>query len=358
MTGLVHPYILYLVAAALSAVISMYSVRKIIFITRHKKLYDTPDNIRKIHGANIPSLGGIGIFIGYIVAASFFINQSWFYVVASSVILFFTGVYDDIMNMRPSKKLLAQLVASAAAVYFADIRLATLHGLFGIGELPYWLSLGLTTFLCTFFINVFNFIDGIDGLACCMAILYTGLLGGLFAIMGHVGMAGISFALLGATAGLLYYNIPPARIYMGDTGSMLLGFSVFLLSVCFIRSYNGTGHIGTIVHTDKGALLIILSILYLPVYDALRVFILRASRGISPLMADRTHLHYYMLDAGFSHSRSVGAMLLATIAIIISGYLLQDTNIYVALIAITTLTSVFMFIIYRLRQQRITGKSI
>src|SRR5205809_7907689 len=123
MSGPLPPYLLFFAAIIVSATISLYAVKKIIFITRHRRLYDIPDNIRKIHGAQIASLGGIGIFIGYIVAAAFFMVtnlKGWNYMLVSSVLLFFTGIYDDIMNMRPSKKLLAQLIASAVAVYFAD----------------------------------------------------------------------------------------------------------------------------------------------------------------------------------------------------------------------------------------------
>src|ERR1700744_2215888 len=126
----------------------------------------------------------------------------------------------DIMNMRPSKKMVAQLLAAALTIWFADIRLVSLYGIFGINELPYGLSIGITVIACTFFINAFNFIDGIDGLACALAILYTGLFGCMFAGMSATGMAGICFGLGGATMGLVYFNAAPARIYMGDTGSM------------------------------------------------------------------------------------------------------------------------------------------
>src|ERR1035437_3139661 len=95
----VSPYILYLVTFAASLLISFYSVRKIMFITKSRSIYDKPDKIRKIHGDGIPSLGGIGIFTGYLVSAAFFMYmKSWNYIIASSVVLFFTGIYDDLVN--------------------------------------------------------------------------------------------------------------------------------------------------------------------------------------------------------------------------------------------------------------------
>ncbi len=128
-------YILYPAAVVVSVIISLYAVKKVIYITLHRGLFDIPDNIRKIHGTQIPSLGGIGIFAGYMIASAFFMYLEWYYVVAASVILFFTGIYDDIMNMRPSKKLVAQLIASAITVFLADIRIISFYGIAGIWEL-------------------------------------------------------------------------------------------------------------------------------------------------------------------------------------------------------------------------------
>lgn len=356
----IPPYLLYLAAMIGAAVISSYAVKKIIFITRLRKIYDLPDDTRKIHGAQIPSLGGIGIFIGYMVAAAFFMLTSqigWNYIIASSVILFFTGVYDDLMNMRPSKKLIAQLIASAITVYFADIRLTSFYGMFGPGELPYWFSIVFTTLCCTFFINVFNFVDGIDGLACVTAILYMGVLGGMFAAMSATGIAGIAFGLCGACVGLLYYNKAPARIYMGDTGSMFLGFTVFVLSVLFINMYGVRGvNQLPFIHSQLGAIIIICFTLFLPVYDAIRVFILRASKGISPLKADRTHLHYYLLDAGLTHTQAVFVITTANILLVALGFILQDQNPLLALLCATLLASLILGIVYRLRQRK-SGKA-
>lgn len=352
-------YIYYLAAIAASAAISIYTIGKIMFITRKRKIYDMPDDIRKIHGVGIPTLGGIGIFIGYVITAAFFWPRSHYFmpvILASSVILFFTGIYDDIMNMRPSNKLVAQLTASFITVYFANIHIDSLYGLLGINALPYWPAIIFTTICCTFFINVFNFIDGIDGLAGVLATLYMGLLGILFVLTGHEAVAGISFALAGATIGLLYYNIAPAKIYMGDTGSMFLGFTIFIFSVLFLNWCNGPelNSLSHYIHTPQNAFMLIFAMLFLPVFDALRVFVLRASKGISPLKADRTHLHYYLLDAGFTHTQSVMVIAGTNILIIVVTYLLQDMNPYLVLSLITILTSAVLLIIYKLRQKNLS----
>lgn len=342
------PYLLYLIPVVLSVIISIYAIRKVIFITRRKNIFDIPDKIRKIHGAEIPSLGGIGIFIGFIIPAVFFMDARWYAIIAASVLLFFTGIYDDIMNMRPSKKLIAQLIASAMVVYFADVRILSFHGLLGLQELPYWASAGVTVFLCTFFINVFNFVDGIDGLACSLAILYTGVLGALFAYMGDNNVAVISFCLAGATAGLLWFNKAPAKIYMGDTGSLLLGFVIFVQAVLFLNAFPGDV---AFLHSYSAALLFIVALLFLPVYDALRVFILRASKGVSPLKADRRHLHYYLLDAGLGHTAAVVVIVAINILLLIIMVLLQSLDIWIGLGVLVGLSTVAMMVIHGLRRK-------
>lgn len=335
MLALIPEYVLYAAALIVSVLVSVYAVRKIIFITDRRKIYDVPDNIRKIHGDRIPSLGGIGIFTGYIIASSFFMYLEWYYVVAASVILFFTGIYDDIMNMRPSKKLVAQLIASAIIVLFADMRIKWLPGVAGIGELPYAVSAGLTIFLCTFFINVFNFMDGIDGLACVLTIFYTIVQAALFFVLGDHNMTGIAISLMGATIGLLWFNRAPAKIYMGDTGSMMLGLTIFTFAVSFVNSY-ASGHASTevsIIHSSQGATGIMISLLLLPVVDAIRVFSLRMARGVSPLHADRSHVHYFLLDIGMSHTGAVIAITITNIVVLFAGWALQDLPLLLNILA-------------------------
>jgi UDP-GlcNAc:undecaprenyl-phosphate GlcNAc-1-phosphate transferase len=259
--------------------------------------------------------------------------------------------------MRPSKKLWAQLLAASLPVLFSDIRIASLQGIAGIEELPYWVSVGGTIFLCTFFINVFNFMDGIDGLACTLAILYTGVLGAMFAASGATNMACISFSLTGATMGLLYFNRAPARIYMGDTGSMLLGFMIFTLSAIYLRivgydiKFSG-------LEKSNHHLLVLISLVFIPIFDALRVFVLRASKGISPLRADRTHLHYYLLDAGFSHSGAVAVIAIANVVLTGIVWLLQPMPPIVLLGIMVVFTSALVMRIAAMRKAAMTHTDI
>ncbi len=322
-----------------------------------RELFDVPDNTRKLHAGRIPTLGGIGIFIGYIVVTAFFMYfgiRAGYYIIASSTLLFFTGIYDDLMNMVPSKKLLVQLIASSITIYFADIRITSLYGIAGIHDLPYWVSIGLTVFCCTLFINAFNFIDGIDGLACSLTILYIGILAALFAIMHVPGLVCICLGILGATLGLLFYNWAPARIYMGDTGSMFLGFTIFILATYFVTLYGtDSSQIVPFIHSQLSAISIVISLLFLPVYDALRVFVIRMSKGISPLRADRTHLHYYLLDAGFGHAKAVSIILALNVTVIAITFAMQDIGPVTTLLCNTVAATLLLLGISILRRKKL-----
>jgi len=347
------PYLLYLSALILSCVISLYAVKKTIFIARRMKIYDVPDKIRKIHSAGISNLGGIGVFTGFILVAVFFWQRDSFFmpaILSSCALLFFTGIYDDLVNMKPSKKLIAQLTASFITVYFANMRMEAFFDAFGLPEVPYLASVIFTILCCTFFINVFNFIDGIDALAGSLAILYLSILGGLFALSGQEMTAGMIFALLGATAGLLWYNAAPAKIYMGDTGSMFLGFIIFNFTLLYISQPDYSAAV--YIHGTHQAVLLSIAMLFMPVYDGIRVFVLRAMKGISPLKADRRHLHYYLLDAGCSHTQAVGIIVGMNVLVIVLACLMQDMNIYVALGSCVMLVSAIVMMIYKWRERK------
>jgi len=345
-----------LLAIFIAFIISVYAVKKIIFIAQKRKIYDIPDNIRKIHGEQIPSLGGIGLFVGYCCTIIFFNKIHWVgfnAFMVSSLLLFFTGIYDDIMNMEPYKKLLTQLGATFITVYFAQLDqfLWPLLGQSWPALATYWVFL---TLLGTFYINVFNFIDGIDGLAGMLSILYCTVLGVLFyQLKAHQEII-ICCALIGGTAGLLWYNYAPAKIYMGDTGSMFIGFTIVYLSLKYIHhSYQNTDNPTTA--SIAPSVLMVLSLVLPPMLDALRVFALRMSKGISPLKADRLHLHYYLLDAGMGHATAAWVLVLVHLVTLALGYWLVSTSIYMAGVAILlpTLLLTYMATLAKKKHQKL-----
>jgi UDP-N-acetylmuramyl pentapeptide phosphotransferase/UDP-N-acetylglucosamine-1-phosphate transferase len=335
----------------------MAAIPKIIYVAKKKQLFDKPDNNRKIHLNVTPNLGGVGIFFSFITVTSLFISapliDKWSYIIASCVVLFLIGINDDLVTVSPYKKFMAQFVAAFITVCLADIRINSLHGIFGIYQMPYWYSVIFTIIGSMFITNAYNLVDGIDGLAGSLGIMATFLLGVSLGWLGNIGGACIAFSITGATLGFLRYNVSPAKIFMGDTGSLLIGFVISILAIVFVHSYNVYNPIVAIIHSHKGSMIVALAILFVPVFDSFRVFIRRATRGISPFRADRSHLHHYLLDAGFSHSQSVAILLISNTLIIIVALLVQDYEPNVGLGCILLVAGALFTILYILRKNKL-----
>lgn len=364
----VPPYINYIVISILAFLLCAFSIPRIILISKRKKLFDLPDNNRKIHKEVVPNLGGIGIFFSTMIIGSFFISPSessqwWHYVVASSLILFIIGVKDDILILTPAKKFMAQIVAATITVIFADIRLHSLHGILGINEMPYWFSVSFSIIGTIFVTNAFNLIDGVDGLAGSITALCSFILGVSLAFQGNINAAYFSFALLGAVIGFLVFNRSPAKIFMGDSGALFIGFSISMLSIVFINSFKPHPFFSKIIHSPQGALIVTLAILFVPVFDSFRVFLTRIAKRQHPFRADRIHLHHFLLDVGFSHNRIVTILLTANLMIITVGLLVQDYNPNIGIAAIIGLSIGLFLILYfkrkvKMEQIRISLESM
>ncbi|MFA6150266.1 MAG: MraY family glycosyltransferase [Chitinophagaceae bacterium] len=352
-----NKWLLYPISVILSMLLCMSAIPRIIYISKKKKIFDQPDSYRKVHTDVIPNLGGIAIFLGFSVIASLFINPEdfahWNYIIAAILILFITGIKDDLINVNPSKKFIAQIAASSIVAVLADYRLENLHGFLGIYEMPYTMSLFVTIVGCTFISNAFNLIDGIDGLAGTIAIICSFFLGIAFAITGNYSPAIISFALLGAVIGFLRYNYQPAKIFMGDSGSLVIGFIIAVLSIILtdvVKHFEGN----ILFHSPKAVLLGALSLLFIPVFDTFRVFTTRIIKGKSPFSADRTHLHHYLLDLGFSHTRTVIILALSSLAIISIAFAIQDYPVNLCLLVIILSAFALFSLLYFLRRNKLS----
>jgi UDP-GlcNAc:undecaprenyl-phosphate GlcNAc-1-phosphate transferase len=332
-----QPYLSYILAIAGSLAISLFSVPNIIYIAKRKRLLDIPDNHRKLHARIVPNLGGIGIFFAFFIVASLLVHPlgfpKWNYIAAACLILFITGLKDDLVAISPSKKFIAQAMAATITVVFADVRLNSLGGLFGIGTLPEWASIPFSIVGCIFVTNAFNLIDGIDGLAGTIGVYITVMLGLFLAAYSKVSEAILAFSMAGALIGFLKSNLAPARIFMGDTGSLIIGFVVSVLGILTINTYHTGGSIDAIIVSSPGVLIVTLAILFIPLFDTFRVFTMRILRGHSPFRADRTHLHHYLLDIGLGHTKTVSVILVANIMVTALALGMQKVNINIAFAA-------------------------
>lgn len=344
-----QPILNYILCIACGLGVGLFSIPNIIFVAKRKRLLDVPDNNRKLHARIVPNLGGVGIFFAYIIVTSLFINPStfekWNYIAAACLILFITGLKDDLVSISPSKKFIAQFAASFITAYLADVRISSLQGLLGIYELPYWISIAFTVVGCMFVTNAYNLIDGVDGLAGSVGLISCLFFGITFALAGHSSEAIVAFSMMGAIAGFLRFNIAPARIFMGDTGSLLIGFVLAILGVLFVKTFQ-TGPVGNtsmLILSGSGALLIALAILFMPIFDTFRVFSRRILQGHSPFRADRTHFHHYLLDLGMNHNQTVITIVVANVFIVLMSLVIQRFNINLG-VFILCLMAVALFV--------------
>ncbi|WP_232825897.1 MraY family glycosyltransferase [Chitinophaga alhagiae] len=239
---------------------------------------------------------------------------------AAFFIIFIVGMKDDLVGLSPVKKLVGQLIAAFVIIYLGNLQIRNMYGFFGIGELPYHFSLLLTYFTFIVVINAFNLIDGIDGLAGSVGMLVSAVLGAYFLYVNEVLYAVMGFSMAAGLAAFLIYNITPAKIFMGDTGSLLVGLVNAALIVKFIEvAGNPAGKMPI-----QSVPAIAFAILIVPLFDTLRVFAIRMSRGRSPFTADRHHIHHYMLALGLSHSQATAVAILSNIAFITLAFSLQD----------------------------------
>lgn len=292
--------LVYLVTPfAFAMIVTIALIPVWISVCRKWRLFDEPDS-RKHHLTLTPSMGGIAIFCG--IFCSFLVfgqateHMKLQYLLGSVLILFFTGFFDDLINVNHYKKLVMQS-ASAIVAFYGGFRLQHLGGLFGIDEIPLLLQLPLTLWLVVLFTNAYNFVDGVDGLAGGIGVIMTSAFGALFYHYGIYDFAILSFCITGALLGFLYFNFSPAQIFMGDTGSLVIGFTTAIMGIELLQA--GSVHTTEVIPPSY-----IAAVLFIPLYDFARVIILRSLNGTSPFKADRNHIHHMILNHRFGH-RSV-----------------------------------------------------
>jgi UDP-GlcNAc:undecaprenyl-phosphate GlcNAc-1-phosphate transferase len=280
-------------------VITLIIIPPIISLINKYKLYDVPNN-RKEHSMPIPTMGGVAIFTGMMTALFLWfpfsaeIPQICFFF--SVIVLFALGIMDDLKDLSARYKFVIQ-IALASLIALSGIRINSFDGLFGITELPLSAQYTFTILAIVGVTNAFNLIDGIDGLAGGLGFMSLVTLGMFLTISGDINTALIAFALAGGILAFLYFNLNPARIFMGDTGSLVLGFVVAVLSIRLMQV-----NIVAAKPVLTNAPVFVLGIVLIPVFDTLRVFALRIWKGKSPFTADKTHIHHLLTNKGFSHS--------------------------------------------------------
>lgn len=325
-----------LLSVAISFTITFLAIPVIITVAERKKLFDIPDE-RKVHQTPIPSLGGMGIFAGFMIAcllAVQFRNSPEFqYFLAAGIVIFFLGLKDDILVISPIKKFIGQVLAAFLIIYKGGIQIKSMHGFLNIYELPEMFSLLLTYFTVIVIINSFNLIDGVDGLAGSLGLMATVVFGIYFLQADLISYAVLSFSLAGSLVAFLIFNFQPAKIFMGDTGSMLIGLVNAILVIKFIN----VADIANSKMPISAAPALGFAILMIPLLDTLRVFGMRMMHRRSPFSPDRNHVHHLLLDKGVSHRIITIVLVSVNVVFIAATYFLQTLGCTSLILAIITL---------------------
>lgn len=327
--------------------LTYFLIPSIIGLSNNKNLFARP-NERSSHLENTPALGGVALFAGIAFSIIVWISLEEFaylqYILASLMIVFLIGLRDDIEPISPLQKLLGQALAVALLLLKTDIYLSGFHGILGLQVLPKVLMFPVTTLFILFITNAFNLIDGIDGLAGSIGALVLSTYGCWFLAIRQMDYAMLAFVSLGALVAFLKYNYTPARIFMGDSGALVIGLVSAILTIKFVELNPNIPESRGFQFQNPVA--VALGIMMIPVFDTLRVFFTRIYRHQHPLKADRRHIHHMLLDLGYTHIQATALligfnMLFISLAFSLEAYL--DTQVLMCLLfGIATATTFFL----------------
>ena len=338
-----------LLTSSLSFCITLIAIPAIIRVANEKGLYDMPD-ARKLHTRAIASLGGVGIFMGVLLSMLLTVSNQqhpeFQYFYAAATIIFFLGIKDDILILSPFKKFLVQLATAGILIHLGGLRIDSMHGLLGITTLPYYVSLALTYATIVVVMNAFNLIDGVDGLAGSLGLMTMSIFGAYFAYVGLTPYALLAFAMAGSLVAFLYFNFNPAKIFMGDSGSLLLGMLNAILVIKFIQV--AANPIDVLPAGSSVALGI--AILMVPLADTLRVFSIRVYQGRSPFSPDRNHIHHLLLDRGLNPKQVTATCLTLNFFFIVVAYSGRAFGSATLILFMTALSVLFLSLLVYLKK--------
>ncbi|GAB2542591.1 glycosyltransferase family 4 protein [Spirosoma aerophilum] len=335
--------------------VAVVAIPVIIKISELKSLMEKP-GARRSHSTPTPTFGGIAIFAAILISYFLWpsIDQTDLYStnlsIAGMTILFFIGIKDDLVGIDPAKKLMFQVLAAMILILFGDLRVDYMYGILGFHHIEPVISIILTCFIFITLTNAINLIDGIDGLAGGIATIASSTFGGWFLLTDHYTMACLAFTLAGALLGFLRFNFSKtSKIFMGNTGSLIIGFMLAFFAVRFVNLNAAYRYEPTAFFN---APIIAIVILIVPLFDTLRVFLVRILAGRSPFSADRNHMHHILLDNGLSHAGATavlcGTSLFNTVLFL---FLHRNISNTLSLIILGLLFGLYMLVSFTLKMR-------
>ena len=335
-------HLMYFVCCFLGVfAVSFLLIPKIRSIAVKLNLSDSPDN-RSSHEAPVPTFGGVIFYISYIIILFFAqyldVNHVSITLLASISILFFTGLLDDFRNLSPKIKFLFQIIGVAILMFQPDFRIVSLQGFMGVYEIPIAISIAGSMFFLIALINAFNLIDGIDGLSGITGIIIASFYSFMLFNLGHYFYLSISLATIGTLLAFLRFNFSIKRkIFMGDTGSLVIGLVLGLLTLKLMAV--GDAALNSLSFIRGQLPLFLAGVLFIPTLDTIRVMLLRFTRGVSMFKPDRNHIHHILIDFGLSHRRA--SFCIGFINFLVASIMFYVTQKFTIIISLLILISMF-----------------
>jgi UDP-GlcNAc:undecaprenyl-phosphate/decaprenyl-phosphate GlcNAc-1-phosphate transferase len=337
----------------LSCILPFFSALILIPFLVHmdkKKRLSAAPNSRSSHILTVSSIGGVGIFIavviGFLPLLPVTFGKEINILLLGFSLLFLIGIKDDILDSSPYFKLVAQIIVSLIVIEGAGLKITNFYGVLGMYEIPYSMGIMVSVLLIVTIINSINFIDGIDGLAALIGIVGFTFTSIAFYLINELFYFILSVSIISALAGFLRYNFSKhEKVFMGDTGSLLIGmaFSVFILKLWGLHAT---------VNVFPISPLWVFGIVLLPIFDFIRVFLIRVSNGKSPLRADRNHVHHVLVDHfGFSHKGAAFSLsLLAAVLMAITYVIAYSVYTPLILFWYATIFVVYIAVLHQMQK--------
>ncbi len=327
-----------------------------------EKHFVVKPNKRMSHTGEIPNIGGIDICFSFMLTFLAFeygsLKESQFLLIGLVVILF-VGFADDLLDLSPLSKLLGEMLAGIAMIGFADIRITHLHGFLGVEQMSVAGSYVLSFFVLLAVINALNLIDGVDGLASGLGILYCLFFAVWFQLSGELSWAILGYSMTGALAVFFIYNVfggSKRKIFMGDSGSLLLGYllTAFVFRFCTMNAY----HLVPDSLACSAAPAVCVCVLSVPIFDTIRVSLTRIWHHRSPFSPDKNHIHHLLLRTGLNHIQTTCVLLAVTLLFIGLALIGRNWNIWLLTAVDFALCTILTVILWRIVDLKTRNNSV
>lgn len=311
-------------------------------------------NKRTSHQGDIPNVGGLNIFISFVIffcIFEYYQIPNFYSLLMGFCAILLVGLIDDLIDLRASWKLLGEIIAGCFLIVLADVRITNMHGIFSIWELSDAVSYFVSFFVYIAIINALNLIDGVDGLASGMGIIYACFFAIYFHLTGNIALSLLAYGLSGSLAVFFIYNVfgdSRRKIFMGDSGSLLLGFLISYLTFQFLE-LNAYWPLDTLqIYHMKAAPAVAICVLFVPLFDTVRVAVTRIKHGTSPFCPDKNHIHHLLLRIGLKHKQVTCVLMTVTIGFTLLGIACRNWSSIWLMVLTCVIGFILIFILWRL----------